>query len=455
MTRLIKQPTTIAKISLVLMLAIVVGSCQKDYLVPKPVPKPKVSKETSTLEASYLKDAPSTVNSPYWNTADFLKVDLQDVNKQSLYQEDGLLNVTEGYNGLSTFNDGENVEALIKAAYDDENIYILVQWNDNDRDASRFSSLYNGPEDPLQAGMSSEFWTSQRNDDQLSFAFDLQSATGTAGTFQDVGCASTCHNGEMKTQSGKVDVWNWSLALSEPMGYALDMVCDASGLSLDQGTPMYARNAVGHRSGPTYEWDGTEQKITKADGSTAILDPAFYLLNKTAFVGDAEAGRLIYEPKCGETCHGVYGEGNGPDLDGIPFNKPGEMNRFSRAIFEERASALEHSGYVTFNTLTAQEVEDVIALIRGFSGVPGFYLQEPDGSNADITANSNVVTAKVTPAGTQYKVLLIRKLNTGNADDIAFEPNSITEYPFGMALMDADGRNHIGTLKETLTFLKP
>jgi hypothetical protein len=49
---------------------------------------------------------------------------------------------------------------------------------------------------------------------------------------------------------------------------------------------------------------------------------------------------------------------------------------------------------------------------------------------------------------TFYRVLLIRQLNTGSADDAQLAPGG--SYPFGVALMDADGRNHIGSTRETL-----
>jgi hypothetical protein len=53
---------------------------------------------------------------------------------------------------------------------------------------------------------------------------------------------------------------------------------------------------------------------------------------------------------------------------------------------------------------------------------------------------------------TVYKVILVRDLTTGNPDDIQFTTPEGKSYPFGMALMDNDGKNHIGSLKQILTF---
>ena len=450
------KSTAIGIVLFFITLSIVVDSCQKDYLVPEPIPVPKVAKQTTTLEARFLKNGPSSVNAAYWRTADFLKVDLTDINTKSIYTEDGLLNMTGTYNGLADFNNGDASDLILKAAYDSNKIYILLEWTDTDIDAERASYLFDGKEDPLKPGSLAEDWTSQRNDDQVAIAFDLDNSISLAGSFTDVGCAASCHNGEMKPQSGKTDIWNWSLALSEPLGYAMDMYTDAAnGLSNDLGQPMFMRNSVSssHRSGPMYEWDGEDQKVTKWDGSVAILDPGFYLLNKTAFTGNPAAGRLPYIEECGETCHGVNGEGYGPDLDGVPFNKPGEFNRKTREHLIDFASSLDHSGQAAFNKLSPEEMENVVAKIRGFTGVPGYYLQMPDGSHADVNTNSNVKVNRISPTGTGYKVLLVRDLKTGNSDDIQFDIENTLEYVFGVALMDADGKNHVGSIKETLTII--
>jgi hypothetical protein len=456
-TKILKKSTATLFFTTMILLAVVVDSCQKDYLVPRPLPTPNVGVETATLEANKVQEAPNSVNSAYWRTANFLTVQAKDINTKNLYSADGLLNLTNTFNGLSDFNNGQEAEIVVKAAYDANKLYMYFEWSDETIDASRLSHLFDGPEDPLNSSSSAEDWTSQRNDDQLSIAFDINGSSSAAGTFSEVGCAASCHSNEMKPEFGSVDIWNWSLALSEPLGYALDMNTNPdSGLINDEGRVMYQRNSItsNHRSGPKFEWDGETQNVTRPDGSLSILDPGFYLLNKSIFTGDAKAGGPTYERECGETCHGVHGEGYGPDLDGTPFNKPGVMNRYSRSFFKEFSISDDHSGKTTFATLTPQQVDDVIAKVRGFTGVPGYYLEYPDGSHADITTSSNVILAKLNPKGTRYKLVLIRDLETTNTDDVQFDLDKSTLYTFGLALMDGDGVNHIGSIKETLTFIK-
>jgi len=433
---------------------VVIHSCFNDYYSPVPKPIPKEAKPTESLEAHFVSEAPDKISNPYWATADYLQVLLQDVNTQGLYP-DGLLNSTSTFNGLSDFNSGDSVNLRLKAAYDDEKLYILVEWNDDDKNASRYSLLFNGPEDKKKPAESTSGWTAQRNDDQMALAFNISSSD-----FTNDGCQAACHNDGMNTISGLVDIWNWSLALSEPLGYAIDMNCTSDqGLIQDQGTSMYSSNIQNddYRSGPIYFWDGIDQKLDKPNGVANKLDPGFYILenHKAPFLGDPAKARSLYVKECGETCHGVDGEGYGPDLDGPPFIKPGSMNKYTRTSFEDYGRSDEHSGNAAFAGLTPEEIDDLLALVRGFSGVPAYILQEPSGSNADIHASSNVITARVTPGGIRYKVLLIRNLTTGNSDDVQFDPKTTSSYPFGIALMDADGINHIGSLKETLLFVNP
>jgi hypothetical protein len=52
----------------------------------------------------------------------------------------------------------------------------------------------------------------------------------------------------------------------------------------------------------------------------------------------------------------------------------------------------------------------------------------------------------------KYQVLIKRKLKTNHTDDVQFDLTTIKNYVFGVALMDNDGKNHIGSAKETLSF---
>jgi mono/diheme cytochrome c family protein len=440
----------------------IMQSCEKDYFYE--IPPPHVATATSSLEAQYVSSAPVSLNSPYWLNADYLKVSSKNVSIQQLFS-DGLLNMTGTYDGLNSFNGGKEAQLTLKAAYDANKVYLLAEWTDSDINLSQASWLWNGPADPLKPDLTSG-WTSQRNNDQIAFAFEVQAASSQAGNFSNVGCAAACHGSgitaAMHPDAGKVDIWKWSLAHSAPMGYAIDMIADQNALMNDAGTKMYERNVNGttDRSGPLYEWSGATQSVTLANGLSATLDPAYYLFNKTPFTGDIVNGDSLYhnetlnQPGHCNSCHGEHGEG----ATASAINSAA-LNKKSRSVLMSNMDNVADMSAYWNNNLTASQKDDIIAYLRGLSGVPGYYLQQPNGSNADITAISNVtpvqIASAVLPATnvhTNYKVLIIRNLKTNNPDDVQLDPSLNRTYKFGVALMDNDGKNHIGSVIETLTF---
>lgn len=448
-------------ISSIVAIIILVNSCVKDTVYVPPVPV-----QTSTLEARKVSSPPFNLTGydSYWKTADYLLVPATNVSTGLLFT-DGQMNMTGTYTGMNSFP--VNPGLKLKAAYDDVNLYILAEWTDPQINMSFKNWYFNGPGDPLKSSETSNGWTSHRNSDGLALAFEIDPASGPAGNFATVGCAASCHssgiNSNMKPDAGKIDLWNWSLARSG-MGYAQDMVSIKDSLSDDAGTKSYVRNSVSssNRSGPAFEWNGTDQNITLPDGKTATLSPGFYLLedHKIPFVGDVASGNQIYlrSSTPGEcyTCHGNNGNGIGANGDGAVLNVP-FMNTKSRATLlynMDRVEAMPNY----WSGLNSTERENVIAYVRSLSGVPGYYLKTPSGSTADITVLTNVTPINIRNASQfsslekKYQVLLIRKLKTNNADDIQFNLSASTSYKFGIAIMNNDTRNHIGSKIETINF---
>ncbi|MBI1766957.1 MAG: hypothetical protein HYR67_01120 [Bacteroidetes bacterium] len=413
---------------LIIALGLVWIGCTYYENEPIKLPQPKVSKPTTTLEATYTSTPPNKITSAYWKTANYLAIGPQSLVTGQVPSDDGLYNVSGTLNGLADFNNGKSPKITMRAAYDDNNIYILVSWRDTTFNISNANWVYNGVTDPNKSG-STAGWTSQRSDDKMILSFDMGSS--------------------------KRDVWNWSLALSEPLGYAMDMTDNSSVVTSDEGDKTYVRNAAGptNRSGPQYEWDGVQQELTRSPGGLTILDPGFYLLTKKNFVGDVVAGNVVFQNNCAP-CHGVTADGNGTDYQtGVALNGPGFMNRFTREAFVSFASNQDlHEGAAHFTPLTSTEVDNLFARLRGFSGIPGYWLQNPSGSNSDVHTLSNVQLAKIDGNnGKGYTVLLIRALNTGNADDIIFN-SSAGQYEFNISFTDNDDLNRIGEINNQLIF---
>ncbi|MBL7873113.1 MAG: hypothetical protein JNM78_15960 [Cyclobacteriaceae bacterium] len=401
--------------------------CTYYEIEPIKIPEPKVPKATTNLEASYVTIIPNKINSAYWKSADFLPITSQNQVTNQIPSTDGLFNMSGTLRGLLDFNNGVSPDVTLKAAYTNDSLYVLVSWKDDDYNASRFNWFYDGPTDPNKAG-STAGWTSQQSDDNLILSFNMGSS--------------------------KQDVWNWSLALSEPMGYAIDMINNGAGAVVDTGNKSYIRNAISdNRSGPAYEWNGVQQELQRTPAGFTILDPGYYLLNKKTFSGDLINGENIYQAECA-LCHGKTGDGEGfSNPVGIRLNKPGQFNRLTRQALDLFASdGSHHEGAVHY---PADDIDrtDLFARLRGFSGIPGYYLENPTGSNSDIRSVSNVQLAKIDGNNTKgYSVLLIRALNTTQADDVVFTPISQSQYEFSISIADNDNLNKIGVTNKQLTF---
>lgn len=412
------------KYGCVIILSALVSSCT--YYENDPPPKPFVPKASATLEAVYTTTAPTTINAPFWNTVNFYEVTSASVTTGEIPPEDGVFNSSGTLNGVTSFNAGEDAGLILKAGYDDSFIYILASWNDKTYNASSGSWFYNGHTDPDKPG-STTGWTSQENDDNIVLEFPINASDA--------------------------DVWKWSLALSEPLGYALDQFKSGTAIDYDAGDKIFVRNAIDandYRSGPMFDWDGIDnQELNRKPGDVfTILDPGYYLLNTKAIDGDPELGEVAFLNACG-VCHGNEAEGE----EGPPLNARGKFMRSSFAAFQTNVSRGSHDGSSYYSALSETERVNLYARLQGFSGVPGYVLQNPTGSNSDINAISNVQLAQIDEKSENagYTVLLIRSLNTGNADDIAFNPDN-TPYTFNVYLSDNDDLNKIGEMDIELTF---
>jgi mono/diheme cytochrome c family protein len=410
---------------LIVFILSILTACENEK-IPAPIP-PHISSSVDSLKSIFVKDSIVTVNSAIWNTADYFTVVLTNVSTGQTDPTDGILNSSIGtFNGLSFFNYGAKPTLTLKSVYNNNRIYILAQWNDSSLDVSGKVWLWNGPKDPNKSDDSSA-WTTQKNDDKLVFRFNFP-----------------------VVQDYSQDIWLWSAAESDPLGYAIDLSSKSDGtVGYDNGTPMFARNGSSNRSGPLYEYDGTTQLVTKADGSKGGLDATYYLLNKTGYTGNPQSGSSTYANSCAG-CHET-------GTDGAPELRQPWLNSLSRSTINSYIISDSHDGQTEALTLTNAEFDNLIAFLRGQSGLPGYFLQIPSGSIADVVASSNVTAGKIPLNGKNskgYKVLFSRKLNTGNADDLTFDNTDGTNYTFDVLISNNDSINYIGSLKQCLIFKK-
>jgi hypothetical protein len=262
------------------------------------------------------------------------------------------------------------------------------------------------------------------------------------------------------------------------VGYVNDQFADpVDGRQTDAGVGIEHRNraASNNRSGPMMIWDGTPQEISFGPRMGKVLDPAFILLFphlESVDDRDADAGNDIYQVSCAG-CHGQNGQG---DAFPVPLNtkKFGRMSDANLDTLIANAPAPHASAaYLALDDLGKANLR---LRVFAFWGTAGYYLGMPEGSAADVTTMSelnysvlginNLVNITVPQAPDfnarlnkykfvqdEYCVVMTRELDTTHSDDTKFE--IAKEYVFGVALMDNDGKNHVGNTRLLLDFLLP
>lgn len=396
---------------------------------------------TQTTELQAKKVATEADALSWVTSGDFyrrvLSSDFPNGSKGQVYS--GEYNMTGSINGI-------DVTVLMRAAYTADNLYMLIEWTDptNSNDQNRRRFLYNGPN---ETGGTVAGWSSQLNDDKFALAFDINAAADSGGTFAAKGCTVGCH-GSMNPESGSMDIWHWKASRSNPLGYVNDQWGDAAGRKNDGGDPIEVRNYKTSGSiaaGPGQYWDPTKgaQTLTPANSSEGpvTLDPGVFLVKgfTATLAGDAVAGETLFGSKCGG-CHG-----------GTSWNAKFATRGLNQtdAQLKSYITGGSHPGAGAASGLTATDWDNLSARFRAYAGVPGYYLQAPTGSNADLV----VLNSKTVFKDGRYQVIVRRKMLTGNADDVQFDLSKAKEFVFGVAVMDKDGKNHAGHASQVLKFL--
>lgn len=412
-----------------LLLFLIITSCEQEKRFPPKGYIPNTPKASQQLEAQYFWSAQDKINSSYWKDANYVDVQLKNLKIKNLYG-DGYLNMTGTYNGVSDFNRGKDPQLRLKAGYDDNFLYILVEWKDTTANASFMTWKWDGPPDSHKTD-STTGWTTQKNNDNITLLFDNEA-------------------------SDTKDAWRWSLAYTAPFDFALNLKADGNGV-LDPLDYPGKRNgdSENSRSGPNYEWNGERQDVTLPNGSVKILDPAYYLLdsNKIPVSGNISTGQTIFNNTADcKFCHGINGSGENEDYsDAVPLNSE-FTNKFSREGLVDFISSSGHEGsgdqYWGHIKNDPDKIQDLLAFIRGIAGVPGYVLEKPD--NQEISAISNISVGGIEYKNSTYKVLFKRQLTGNSNNDISFSPSET--YTLSIQISDNDEINYIGADSIELIF---
>ncbi len=170
------------------------------------------------------------------------------------------------------------LNVTMKAMYDKEFIYFLVQWPDKTLSQNRVYQLTNGK------------WKKRKgNEDRFGLMFNIGNSFA---NFNVAGCQVACHNGESMatTKPGeKADLWHWKAQRSNPAGYADDQYV------------QHKIKLVGHektgrksdkRSGGSYKKNFDKEKKQPKFIGAGMGGPVRLKKDAKAYTGGAKEGTI-------------------------------------------------------------------------------------------------------------------------------------------------------------------
>ena len=208
------------------------------------------------------------------------------------------------------------VDVTMQAVYDDDNLYIVLQWPDDTESIDRRIWTY-----------SRDGWQRGEKEDRFAILWQITEIEG----FDVIGCNIACHSGEppigmwFNNEGEFGDLWNWKAARTNPMGYVDDGWMgpysghDDGGRYADPGLSSYARNETASGDAPGYIWADPDA-ITTPPGVGEEL-AAHFLLDVDAVPidammaftpGDTVPGYVLREPdgsRADIQARGVWADG--------------------------------------------------------------------------------------------------------------------------------------------------
>jgi hypothetical protein len=180
--------------------------------------------------------------------------------------------------------------AEMGAAYDEDYIYFLIRWTEQENDDPPFDVSLSGEHRTWR--FNGESWARRsRAEDKVALFWLISGTVVDSTNWQAYGCEIACHadrptgmfTGDDTTQ---IDAWVWGSVTSDPVGYAVDAsvryqgitVPNPDGFTIDMGSRTWIDNTTGdglpayqHKTGidydgsyPMFMWE-----VTGFDGDAA------------------------------------------------------------------------------------------------------------------------------------------------------------------------------------------
>ena len=316
--------------------------------------------------------------------------------RNTYYNEAGIgeenLDIFEAYGN-------ESYDFTMRSGYVGTDIYFLIEWADAVDSKDRQSWYF---DETAKLWKQEHKYANDADDkfyeDKFAFLFPI----GTVDGFANSTCYATCHstNGVianpkdkhtrhyLKTDGQKIDMWHWKRV----RGTHNDRVDDQR---ITYKAPPYDSGTNGRGGDPGVAGDGTQSgysdnKQTLNNGTADVSVPKYVVPGGTDYywIPEADLG-------------GAAKLVTAVDANGV--------------LTLEDATTIDPAGDTGYNQGT------------GNKRFPSILTRDFAGARADIEV-------KVTHTGTGWIAELKRKLDTGDVDDVVFNPAE--ELPFGFAIFN-------------------
>jgi len=318
-------------------------------------------------------------------------------------------------------------DILVKAAYTKDNLYMFFEWSDPTNDNIYGYWTYDAKQQKWIKSSGDEV-----NEDRLYLSWPIVDVPGRGGeTFAEAGCASICHamdDKNMITPSEKPvndcgDCHNNAVEKPATFSHTSDGACDSC--HIDK-SPSTLADMVAPEGGSYDIWH--------------------WKAGRAGNMGFADDQSTINGKK--------RGNDGSPGLDKDNVNADKKAPKYVWAL---NASNTASTGTYD-NVVKESTVSQMVELSDDGKTIKDTGVAVPDGTTVrakilnDQTghANNKNISSTHRYADGKYRVVLKRKMNTGDSKDYAFKLNEANL--FGIAVTDNGSSNHAGNALVKLMF---
>tara|TARA_R110002050_G_scaffold204327_1_gene339528 strand:- start:12773 stop:13984 length:1212 start_codon:yes stop_codon:yes gene_type:complete len=295
---------------------------------------------------------------------------------------------------------GEKYNFKMRSGYFNDRIYFLIEWDDAQDSKDRVSWYF---DDASKTWKEEHKYANAADDKFYEDKFAFQFPIGEVAGFSSATCYATCHTASTLAKPGdklvrhytngvneKIDMWHWKRV----RGAYADQIDDQK---ITYEDPAKGSSANGRHGDSNGGAGYKNNAVTLNNGTVDVKVPHYIQPGSTDYY-------WINKDDIGTKA-----------LEVIAVDGNGVLTLSDNSTIDPNGDA----GY---------------AHATGNKRAPSVVVSEFTGARADIDFKANYT-------GTGWVVELTRKLNTGDVDDVVFDPAG-ADIPFGFAIFNAAAIAH-------------